>query len=227
MVNPWNLQSADTCDSLPAAAATGRLLSFPDTPEALPAVPVLLSTRLQLELLLDEQLLDLRAVSEVILSDPGATLQVLRLIGEEYGLNSGRPVRMEDCIASLETEAWFEAVCGEASSPAAATAQVTAVWRRARLIAHCARQLAENTPCIRPEEAYLAGLLDGLGSMPALLGWKMFQPAEGDLGEQLARAWGLPVFLIAFFRDRQEVASAWTGLLSEAHSWAKNSEQVA
>ena len=49
-------------------------------------VPVMLATVLGLEILLHEPCIDLGMASELILSDVGATIQILRLVGSEYEL---------------------------------------------------------------------------------------------------------------------------------------------
>jgi len=92
---------------------TPSVLPFADP---LPNLPMMVTTRLRLELLLQHSLLDLRAVSEVILSDAGATLQILRLIGEEYPDEEGRPTRIEDCIVSLNVERWYDVLCASGMS---------------------------------------------------------------------------------------------------------------
>src|ERR1700743_183042 len=76
-----------------------------------PNIPVTAMTRLQLDLLLAGRSIDLSAVGEVILSDAGATLQMLRLIGEEHRDQTNRPTSIEECIISLDANRWYDAVC--------------------------------------------------------------------------------------------------------------------
>src|ERR1035438_6448233 len=70
-------------------------------------VPVMPVTILCLELLSKEPLVDLKRASEIILSDVGATIQILRLIGGGYDFDEERPRRMGDCLASLDFDTWF------------------------------------------------------------------------------------------------------------------------
>jgi hypothetical protein len=78
--------------------------------DILEEVPVMAATVLGLEMLLNEPCIDLKLVSDVILSDVGATIHVLRLVGREYETAAEHPSRMADCLASLEAGAWFEAI---------------------------------------------------------------------------------------------------------------------
>ena len=52
--------------------------------DLLDEVPVMSTTVLGLEILLHEPCIDLRMASELVLSDVGATIQILRLVGREY-----------------------------------------------------------------------------------------------------------------------------------------------
>ena len=194
-------------------------------PDPLPDIPILLATRLQLELLLQEPALDLRAVSEVILEDLGATLQILRLVGEEYGGAPGvqeRPTRIEDCIASLDTATWFEAVSAMTLVQNSLAANA---WKHAKQIARYAEQLAGQEDELRPGEGQLVGLLHEIGRLPELLGWQRSTFAHEDraaIGAMLAEHWNLPRCVLAAARE-QEVescpsASQWTTILRAAHA---------
>jgi HD-like signal output (HDOD) protein len=186
----------------------------------------MISTRLQLELLLQESLIDLSAVSEVILSDAGATLQILRLIGEEYLEEEGRPTRIEDCIVSLNTDRWYQAVC---ASTIPHNSQVLAEWQHSRRVAQCARELARCVDGFSPEEAYVIGLLCELGKFPHLLGWNHTGASLHEhraLGVMLADYWHLPSFLLSAIREQQEPnedTSRWTEILQMARQLAAQS----
>ena len=237
MANPWIAGSGGSLGRMPQNAF-GKLVAFPNPdPDPWPAVPVLLTTRLQLEVLLDERLVDLGAVAEVILGDPGATLGVLRLIGEEYGSSPGRPERIEDCIASLDAAAWFgtfqldtfpsETFCGGASGEVRAAVSLVPAWRHARRIAQYTRRLAEGLEGVCPERAYLSGLLHELGELPARLGWQRSPAGEADFMEQLARDWSLPDWLTADLREQRRNTSRWAAVLAHAHRWAEGADKVA
>jgi HD-like signal output (HDOD) protein len=195
--------------------------------DPLPDIPILLSTRLQLELLLQEPALDLRAVSDVVLQDLGATLQILRLVGEEYGLADGRPIRIEDCIASLDTQTWFEAVSAMTleQNSRAATA-----WQHAKQIGRYAEQLAEQEDGLRPGEGQLVGLLHEIGKLPELLGWQRSVLAHEDraaVAAMLAEHWNLPNCVLAAAREQTEAsqtAARWSGILRAAHACAQQED---
>jgi HD-like signal output (HDOD) protein len=186
--------------------------------DLLPHVPALLSTQLQLELLLQESWIDLKAVSQVILSDAGATLQTLRMIGEEFPEKEGRPTRIEDCIASLNMDRFHEAVC---ASTLPHDSAARSVWQHCRRVAQCARELAQCLEGFSPEEAYVVGLLCEVGRFPRLLGWNTSRSFKGEqdvLGLMLAAHWKLPEYLVAAIREQQEpvACTQWTGLLQMA-----------
>ena len=196
-------------------AETCLALSSADT---LPHVPTLVATRLQLELLFQEPLIDLRAVSEVILSDAGATLQILRLIGEEYPHEEDRPTRIEDCIASLNMDSCYDAVC---ASSIPHDPGVLEQWQHFRRVAQCAKELAKCVEGFSPEEAYLVGLLYEVGQLPRLLGWKSSLSSMIEsraLAVMLAEYWHLPGYLLAAIREQQEAVSPsqWSEILQMA-----------
>ena len=196
--------------------------------EPLPDIPVLLSTRLQLELLLQERVLDLRAVSEVILQDLGATLQILRLVGEEYGGADDRPIRIEDCIACLDVQVWFDAV---SSITLVQNSHAAGAWQHARQIGRYAEQLAGLEEGLRPGEGQMVGLLHEIGRLPELLGWpRAFLPYEDRsvLGAMLAEQWRLPGCVLAGVREHQAESSPtesqWAMILRAAHACAQQED---
>jgi hypothetical protein len=220
----------------------GRLLSFPDP---FPPVPSLLTTQLQLELLLSEQAIDLRAVSNVILSDPGATLQVLRLFGAEFGADYGSqapgagsilpilpvlPIRMEDCLASQEAQAWLDAICAATLEASPALPEICAAWAHACDIAQCAMHMAEHMNGYAPEEACLVGLLHELEDLPALLGWDRRLFSVPRSAAEMASAWKLPrhLLLCSEASEQSEQSDApWRTLMAEAHRRLMQTRRVA
>ncbi len=196
--------------------------------DPLPGIPILLSTRLQLELLLQEPVLDLRAVAQVILEDVGATLQILRLVGEEYGLAEERPIRIEDCIASLDTRIWFQAVSG---MTLVQNSQAASAWQHARQIGRYAEQLAGEQEGVRPGEAQLVGLLHEIEKLPELLGWQLSMVTPEDraaVGALLAEHWRLPSCVLAALRKQQAGSSPstvrWDAIMQAAHDCVEQEE---
>jgi len=203
----------------------------------LPSVPTLLATRLQLELLLCERSVDLRAAVGIILNDPGATLEIFRKAGEECGSVGGRmtvPMRLEDCLASLSSDAWMEAVCGDAVERVAFAEanlqQLTRFWEHSRSTAYACWMVAERTESACPEQAYLVGLLHEASTLPALLGWEPFQSAlaaRNPMAEaaQLAAHWQLPPYLQAAIA-MPLCPEPWAGILQTAHAMSCGSVEL-
>jgi hypothetical protein len=185
-------------------------------------VPVMQTTVLGLEMLLHEPCIDLRMASELVLSDVGATIHVLRLVGREYEFAVELPSGMGHCLASLEAGTWFEAIsartfaCGQENSAA------TALWNHSRLVAQYAQLVAESLEGISPADAYLVGLLHEIGSIPDVLGWP-----KGGLGGTespvlFAMEGSLPCFVLATIGSVNESrsSSTWKFILTEAHELA-------
>ena len=203
----------------------------------LPPVPTLLATRLQLELLLGERSVDLRAAVGIILNDPGATLEIFRKAGEECGSAAGRmisPLRLEDCLASLSSDAWMEAVCGDAVERVAFAEanlhQLTRFWEHSRSLAYACWMVAERTETACPEQAYLVGLLHEAATLPALLGWEAYQPVltvKDSIAEitQLASRWHLPPYLQAAIA-MPLCPEPWAGILQIAHAMSCGSSEL-
>ncbi len=185
----------------------------------LPDVPVMPETLLLLDLLVQEPCVDLRQMSELVLADVGATLQIQRLAGQEYGLAIDRPVRVADCISDLGLRTCLNAVSAQTISRVGRQRELAAFWSHSREIATATQQIAEATPEIDPEEAYLVGLLHGIGSLPALLNWR--QPVADDLDStalRLCELWSLPRCVTAFFEDMSlRRHSAIRSLVQSAH----------
>lgn len=205
-------------------------------PGALPgykSFPTLLATRLQMELLLGERCVDLRAAAGILLNDLGATLAIFARAGEEIG--GPLPERLEDCLALLCTEVWMEAVCGDAVERIASTApelnNLTAFWEHGRLLAYAAWTVAGTSDDVCPEQAYLVGLLHEAGRLPALLGWESGAPhahrspaAErrrpDSVLEPLPQSWYLPNFLEPVLASPAPPPH-WRALLDSAHAWSR------
>jgi HD-like signal output (HDOD) protein len=196
---------------------------FPGACDMLPDIPTMSTTRLQLDLLLQESPIDLAAVSAVVLSDVGATLQILRLVGEEFTSDEGRPTRMEDCLASLSLERCYQAV---AACSLAQDDLMLVEWQRLRRVAECARNLAEWTRGVSPTEAYLVGLLSEVGRLPELLGWGKPTRTTSEqvkVGVMLVEHWNLPCYLTSAIRGQHEESfnCPWSGFLTMAKRLAE------
>jgi hypothetical protein len=177
-------------------------------------VPVMSSTVLGLEILLHEPCIDLQMASDLVLSDVGATIQILRLVGSEFDFSSEQPSRMVDCIASLEAGTWFDAISARTFACDAEHVAITSLWNHCRRVAQYARLVAESLEDTSPEEAYLVGLLHGIRTIPKLLGW----PNDA----LFAMEGSLPLFVLAAIRSTHDSSSSsvWRFILPAAHELA-------
>jgi hypothetical protein len=190
--------------------------------DLLDEVPVMSATVLGLEILLHEPCIDLRMASELVLSDVGATIQVLRLVGREYELSIDHPCRMGDCLAGLDSNAWFEAVSMRTFTCGREHAATTSLWRHCRLVAQYAQLVAESLDRISPEEAYLVGLLHEIEAIPKVLGWPNHRVGAGESGALLAMEGSLPLFVLSAIRSTSDSCSSsvWKFILTAAHELA-------
>ena len=236
--NAGQLRAAGSATTRPAATPSSgsmrseRLRLVPSQPEgaapysrdgALPPLPTLLATRLQMELLLAEHPVDLRAAAGVLLSDIGATLEIFRRAGEEYGVGPEAPARLEDCLASLGTEVWMDVICANAVERVAPNGPtltaVTCFWEHARLLACACWLVAEQMEGVCPEEAFLVGLLHEASRLPTLLGWSR----STAVSSELAVHWRLPDYLRAVVAE-MPLPPRWQEILELAHVWARGED---
>lgn len=211
----------------------GNILSdhryFPyEMSDELPDLPVLPETLLSLEFLLQETSVDLRKFTEVVLSDLGATIQILRLAGQEYGSAEGCPVRIEDYISDLGLTACFNAVASGTFGRDSQQRADFEIWTHSQDVARQCRQLAEEMPgSINPDQAYIAGLLHAIGSLPALLGWRWRGHTDNQLvaALKLAEEWRFPRYLQDSFCENlmPGFSTPWSEFLAAAHQLTKGS----
>ncbi|MGD0941526.1 MAG: HDOD domain-containing protein [Terracidiphilus sp.] len=185
-------------------------------------VPVMAATLLGLQMLLHEAFIDLRKVSSLILSDVGATLQILRLIGREYDLAGERPGRMDDCIAGLDVDDWFSVLSANTFACDDEHYAATALWKHSLLVAQYAQLVAESIEGVSPEDAYLVGLLHEIQSVPTVLGWQSGDSAASTPNAFFAMDGALPFFVLAAMRSVNEPSSSspWKLILTAAHDLA-------
>lgn len=194
----------------------------------LPDVPVLRETLLLLDLKAQEPCVDLREVSEIILADAGATLQLLRFASREYGDVEYRPQRIEDCISDFGLRACIECMSVQTLSYGNRHLAAPEVWQHATEIAYHCKLVAEEMPDVNPEEAYLAGLLHNIGVLPVVLGWDLKGESAADeafTGFNLARKWALPPCVVDFFSEMYLTGypKRWMPIVEMAHQRADRS----
>lgn len=208
--------------------AEGRRFQ-PELVQDFPDVPVLPETLLLMDLRVHDRIVDLRDLSQLVLGDLGATLQILRLAGREYGASEDRPHRIEECIADLGLQACLKAAASLTVIRDSRYGTILESWAHAREIAQYCRLLAdENAGGVNPDEAYLTGLFHGLGELPALLGWQWSGRGKKDgahVGLKLAEQWALPPCVREYFREMYipGYGSQWSGLVQTAHLLARRS----
>jgi hypothetical protein len=191
--------------------------------EHLDRVPVMSATVLGLDMLLHEPCIDLRLASDLVLSDVGATIKVLRLISREYDFVAERPSRMGECLASLDVDDWFGAISAQTFPCDRDNSATTAVWKHCRLVAQYAQLVAESLDDVSPEDAYLVGLLHEIETIPTVLGWPNLGP-----GTILATEGSLPLFVLAAMGSVNDSCSSstWRFILTAAHELADNQTEV-
>jgi hypothetical protein len=194
----------------------------------LPALPVLPETLLLLELEVQECSIDLRRVTELVLSDLGATLQILRLAGREHACAEFRPTRIEDCIVDLGIDMCLEALSAHTISRHDGQSTIVEAWAHAREIAVYARQIAEESQDVDPGEAYLTGLLHAIGLLPAVLGWAASKHGVSNFalaGFKLAKKWSLAPFVVKFLGEvnEEQCTTPFPEIVRQAHRRADKS----
>ena len=208
-------------------------IAFPLGPQIravddLPGVPVLAATLLKMELELHEDSTDLRGFSEAVLGDMGATIQILRLAGSEYGSASDRPVRVEDCISALGPRACLNVTAKGSFIQGVRQRASVEMWAHSRETAQYFKLLAARSSSnVSPDQAYLAGLLHSLGALPAVLDWRGYgifgDPAR--VAVELADLWHLPRFVGEFFSEvlMPGHSPEWSNFITIGHHPAKES----
>jgi hypothetical protein len=177
-------------------------------------------TLLMLDLMVQETCVDLRQMSDLVLADVGATLQILRLAGREYGTEAGRPTRIADCIADLGLRACLKAVSGQTIGRQERRGEIVAFWEHSRAIAEHSELVAQGIVDVDAGEAYLAGLFHGIGYLPEILGWNEQGVADPVVtGLRLARLWSLPACVTELCTELYQPGSGgrWAGIVHDAH----------
>lgn len=202
----------------------------PFSGDTFPDIAVLPETLLAMELQRHNLSFDLSGVTRVILRDPGATLQILRLAGKEYGNGVDRPTRIADCISDLGLKACLAVIERGTLTPVADPEGIRVLWENSRAVARVAAVAAERMPeGIEAGQAYLGGLLHALDRVPALHGWPCSQTLAGPhLALLLADLWCLPDFLRDMFCEAAAPGfdSRWARLMDKAARLAGIPSQV-
>jgi len=207
-----------------------------------PSPPAMPASLLQLQLCLSASVVDLHDIANITLSDPGLTLQLLRLAARETG-QSTDAIAIGEIVVQLGIQklraliAQTQPVPAHLKRPAGLSA-CERFWAHSRLTALIAEELAgQSSQCgseITPEEAYLAGLLCRVGQLPTILGWAEDDPGSGEspcIGYRMAKAWKLPIFLANLIGSYGETtligeSPALLHLVETADNWAQRIESL-
>ena len=182
-----------------------------------------------MELKAQDRCVDLREISELILGDLGAVLQIYRRAAIEDSSTEDRPARIEDCISNLGLQSCLEALSSPRAAAGPRSQGVRDSWRHAREVADCCKQLATNPSAeTNPNEAYLVGLFHQLYSLPFVLGWG---PLDSDShaaavsGLRMAEDWSLPQCICDYFREINKPTheQRWSTIVRKAHEMAGGS----
>jgi hypothetical protein len=198
--------------------------SSPDSLRELPDVPVLSETLLRMELVVRGRSVDLSEISQVVLSDIGATLQIMRLVAREDAFENDRVPRIEDCISGLGVQACLDAMSRRPLKRSTRPPAVIEAWTHARIVAENCRYLAaETSGSASPDEAYLVGLFHDLGRLPVILGWNRTFALPIDpvlVGLRVAEAWSLPECVVTYFSELRSPAHGhrWAEIVEQAHA---------
>jgi HDOD domain-containing protein len=189
----------------------------------LPDVPVLSETLLLMELKSRDRAVDLTEISQLVLGDLGAVIQIMRLAGSEDFSVESRPTRIEDCISGLGVQACIEAMSRQTIKRRNRPAAIVETWTHAQTVAENCRSLAEeNIVAVNPDEAFLVGLFHTIGSLPEVLGWEWTTPISSDpdlAGLRMADAWSLPQCVVDYFSEPQSLSKPgrWRDIVHRAH----------
>ncbi len=180
--------------------------------------PVMPSTVLGLELLLQDRSLDLQMASELILRDVGATLQVMRLMSKEVKPQGERPFRMTQCLATVDASVWFPILAANALSANQTSAEIAGMWKHCRCVAHFAKLIAESLGEVAAEDAYLAGLLHEVENIGELVSKR--STASTTEAVQLHHVLASSVVTALQSAKRRDNGSVWRYVLASAHALA-------
>ncbi len=187
----------------------GLSSEFP-SPPAMPDAVVLL------ELSLASNIADLNAVTGLIRTDVGLTVELLRLAFRERGRHRASCLSLGELavdlgLEKLRTMAAATTLLSSRAQGKVAFDACQEFWKRARQTAQIAEELALEISATIREAAYIAGLLCHVGMLPRLLGWAVpgiesADPAE--LGFRMIEAWKFPSLLVEAIRGDEQACTS-------------------
>ncbi|MGA9798820.1 MAG: HDOD domain-containing protein [Terriglobales bacterium] len=181
--------------------------SFPELEAAavegtsIPDLPILPTTLAQLDALLADDVVDLTALTNVVRSDLGLTIHLIRITRNADWASRAVP-RITEIVVGLGIK-HLKAIVRDIPVLPTQPRDLRLLacvrfWMHAQLTGLITEELASYRTNVNCEDSYIAGLLCQIGKLPILLGWKIPELESSDvasLGGALARAWGFPAAL--------------------------------
>ncbi len=211
--------------------ATSAVKSPVQQPSDWADLPVLPSTQLRLELVLLADPPSLREFTVVFREDPVAVLRLFALAAGLAGAPlvsaPADPLRLQDLVVTLGKQDLLQAFCQQPPARDTQAATALAFAAQAAAMGWLCRTIAE-TIGLPAEEAYLVGLLHGIGSLPEQLGQNISQETTRDrcgVLSTLCRRYALPSSLQQTLEEvySQEAVSPWTAVVHAAYELHANS----
>ncbi len=225
-----SMATTELCNPLPIPFPQGLVLrQFEKRPFAtrrfvMPALP---GTVVQLDLLLNSRTWDLDEVANLIRSDLGLTIEVLRRCRFQAE-EPDAPWRISDCVVQLGSSLRDIAVPLVFSPhvPSMAVQRAETYWRMSRIIASAAEAISRSMSDLEvdPEEAYLGGLTHSLGELPEVLDSLGYYDREllPESALELARLWNLPDCCTVLESARMNVGASTSQSLVRVLGFAKD-----
>jgi HD-like signal output (HDOD) protein len=218
-----------------------RSSTFPLPGEAeFPGPPAMPNALLRLELCLSAPVVDLQDIANIVRSDVGLTVQLLRLAARETEPSPGMISPASEIAIQVGVDGLKELAAQTKPLPDhlrshAGLSACERVWTHSRLTALIAEDLTGQCSEVSSEEAYLAGLLHHVGDLPSILGWANAGSGPADfhpIGYRMAKAWELPDALADVIGGNREVCStrkshALLDIVETADNWAARLESLA
>jgi HD-like signal output (HDOD) protein len=202
-----------------------------------PAMPLAL---LRLELCLSAPVADLQDITNIIKSDIGLTVQLLRVAAREIEESPDRVVTISAIVVQVGVERLRALVARTRPLPVyfrshTGLGECERFWTHSRLTALVAEDLAGQSSEVSPEEAYLAGLLYHVGDLPWLLGWAttgLVTANSCPINYRMAEAWRFPRALADVINSDPKAcctreSRALLNIVEAADNWASRLECLA
>jgi HD-like signal output (HDOD) protein len=210
-------------------------------PAGVSSLPIAAAPRslLQLDLLLSERVIDLDSVVNVIKSDIGLVVQLLRLASKTADWRGKNAMSISHWVVAAGSSGLRTLICQTASLTSGSCNRSQSLvrerfWQHARLTGLIAEDLGRHTPDSMNDEPLLATMMYQLSDLAQLLGWNAGMKTRElrQLAAQTATTWNLPAELVEVVRGERDLCStaktaALLDLARAANTWACRLESLA